>query len=162
MGAQGTDDTVSAAQRAPGPAQPSLKARALRLLAGREHSRAELERKLAAHEQAPGQLASALDELQAKGFINPQRVLDSVVHRRSARYGAARIEHELVGKGLDPQAIAEAVSALQGSELERARAIWSRKFGEPSQELKEQARQMRFLLARGFSSEVAKKVTRGQ
>jgi len=162
MGAQGTDDTVPAAQRAPGSAQPSLKARALRLLAGREHSRAELERKLAAHEQAPGQLASALDELQAKGFIDPQRVLDSVVHRRSARYGAARIEHELVGKGLDPQAISEAVSALQGSELERARAIWSRKFGEPSQELKEQARQMRFLLARGFSSEVAKKVTRGQ
>ncbi len=162
MGAQGTDDTVPAAQRAPGPAQPSLKARALRLLAGREHSRAELERKLAAHEQAPGQLASALDELQAKGFINPQRVLDSVVHRRSARYGAARIEHELMGKGLDPQAISEAMSALQGSELERARAIWSRKFGEPSQEIKEQARQMRFLLARGFSSEVAKKVTRGQ
>ena len=107
-------------------------------------------------------MASALDELQAKGFINPPRVLDSVVHRRSARYGAARIEHELMGKGLDPQAISEAMSALQGSELERARAIWSRKFGEPSQEIKEQARQMRFLLARGFSSEVAKKVTRGQ
>ena len=52
MGAQGTDDTAPAAQRAPGPTQPSLKARALRLLAGREHSRAELERKLAAHEQA--------------------------------------------------------------------------------------------------------------
>jgi regulatory protein len=67
-----------------------------------------------------------------------------------------------VGKGLDPQAISEAMSALQGSELERARAIWARKFREPSQELKEQARQMRFLLARGFSPEVAKKVTRGQ
>lgn len=162
MVAQGTDDTAPAAQRPPGPAQPSIKARALRLLAGREHSRAELERKLAPHEQAPGQLASALDELQAKGFINPQRVLDSVVHRRSARYGAARIEHELVGKGLDPQAISEAMSALQGSELERARAIWVRKFREPSQELKEQARQMRFLMGRGFSPEVAKKVTRGQ
>jgi regulatory protein len=138
-----------------------LKARALRLLAGREHSRAELERKLTAHEQTPGELASALDELQAKGFINSQRVLDSVIHRRSARYGAARIEHELVGKGLDPQAISEALSALQGSELERARAIWVRKFREPSQEPKERARQMRFLLSRGFSSEVAKKVSSG-
>jgi regulatory protein len=85
-----------------------------------------------------------------------------VVHRRSARYGAARIEHELVGKGLDPQAISKAMSALQGSELERARAIWVRKFREPSQELKEQARQMRFLMGRGFSPEVAQKVTRGQ
>ncbi len=60
MAAQGSDDTAPAAQRAPGPAQPSIKARALRLLAGREHSRAELERKLAPHEQAPGQLAQAL------------------------------------------------------------------------------------------------------
>ena len=42
----------------------SLKGRALRLLAGREHSRAELERKLAAHETEPGELARALDELQ--------------------------------------------------------------------------------------------------
>ena len=48
----------------------SLKGRALRLLSGREHSRAELERKLAAHEQEPGQLKRVLDELQTRDFIN--------------------------------------------------------------------------------------------
>jgi regulatory protein len=48
--------------------KPSLKGRALRLLAQREHSRAELLRKLAAHEEWPGELAQALDELQAKGL----------------------------------------------------------------------------------------------
>ena len=52
------------------PAQPSLKGRALRLLSGREHSRAELERKLQPFEEEPGSLAAALDELQSKGFIN--------------------------------------------------------------------------------------------
>ena len=57
----------------------SLKGRALRLLSGREHSRAELERKLAAHEEEPGQLARILDELQARDFINEQRVVDSVI-----------------------------------------------------------------------------------
>ena len=67
--------------------QLSLKGRALRLLSGREHSRSELERKLAPHEEEPGQLRRILDELQAKGFIDHQRVADSVLHRRSAKLG---------------------------------------------------------------------------
>ena len=72
--------------------KPSLKGRALRLLAQREHSRAELQRKLAAHEETPGELAQALDELQAKGFIDEQRVIESVIHRRAARLGASRVK----------------------------------------------------------------------
>ena len=43
--------------------QPSLKGRALRLLGQREHSRRELERKLAPYEQESGALVRALDEL---------------------------------------------------------------------------------------------------
>ena len=130
-------------------AQVSLKGRALRLLAGREHSRAELERKLSEHAQDAGELTRILDDLQAKGFINEARVVESVLHRRS---------HELRGKGLAPDAIAQAVSQLKASELERARALWSRKFGQASNEPKEQARQMRFLLARGFGAEVVRRV----
>ena len=64
--------------------QPSLKGRALRLLSRREHSRRELERKLQPYEEEPGKLAQALDELQAKGFISEQRVVESVLHRRAA------------------------------------------------------------------------------
>ena len=66
------------------PGQLSLKGRALRLLGGREHSRVELERKLASHEQEPGQLRKVLDELQAKGFISDERVVESVINRRAA------------------------------------------------------------------------------
>ena len=89
--------------------QISLKGRALRLLSGREHSRAELLRKLRPHETEPGELAKALDELEAKGFISEQRVIESVVHRRSVKLGASRVRQELQAKGLDPQAVAEAV-----------------------------------------------------
>ena len=110
--------------------QISLKGRALRLLSGREHSRAELERKLRTHETEPGELARALDELEAKGFINEQRVLESVVHRRASRLGASRVRQELQAKGLDPAAVADAVAALRGTELERAREVWRKKFGE--------------------------------
>ncbi len=66
-----------------GAPQLSLKGRALRLLSGREHSRQELERKLAPREEEPGQLRRILDELQAKGFIDERRVAESVLHRRS-------------------------------------------------------------------------------
>lgn len=136
----------------------SLKGRALRLLSGREHSRAELERKLASHEEEPGQLARVLDELQAKDFINEQRVVDSVVHRRSARLGAMRIRQELQAKGLDDEKIREAVSGLRTSELARAREIWSRKFHALPGDAAQRAKQARFLAARGFDGEVVRRV----
>ena len=141
--------------------QPSLRGRALRLLSQREHSRVELERKLAEHETEPGQLAQALDELQARGFISEERVIESVIHRRASKLGTARIRQELAAKGLSGEAVAEALEQLRGTELERAREIWRRKFGEPATDPKEKARQIRFLVSRGFAAEVVRQVVQG-
>jgi len=141
--------------------KPSLKGRALRLLAQREHSRAELQRKLAAHEEAPGELARALDELQAKGFIDEQRVIDSVIHRRAARLGASRVRQELQAKGLPAEAVAEAVAGLRGSEVDRAREVWQKRFGRAPDDAAERAKQMRFLAARGFGGEAIRRVVAG-
>lgn len=141
-------------------AAPSLKGRALRLLSQREHSRAELERKLAKYEEVPGTLATALDELAAKDFISEARVVQSVVHQRAPRMGAARVRQELQHKGIAPEAIAEAVAGLQESETSRAFEVWRRRFEAPPQDAKERARQMRFLMARGFSGAVVAKVLR--
>lgn len=140
---------------------PSLKGRALRLLSLREHSRLELEQKLAQYEQAPGTLAAALDELQAKGFISAQRVLESVVHHRAGKLGAARIKQELQAKGLPADLVAAAVAELRGSELTRAQAIWRQRFGRVASEPKERARQARFLAARGFAGDVVRRVIDG-
>jgi len=142
-------------------AQPSLKGRALRLLSGREYSRAELERKLTPYEEESGTLAQALDELQAKGFINEQRVIDSVVHRRAAKLGTARIKQELQAKGLDPGAVSEALTALQATERERAHEVWRKKFGAAPQDPQAAAKQMRFLAARGFSGDAIRRVVSG-
>jgi len=139
----------------------SLKGRALRLLAGREHSRAELERKLAPHETEPGELARALDDLQAKGFISEQRVVESVVHRRAARLGTGRVKQELQAKGVSSEAMAEALDALRRTEVERAREVWRRKFGEPAPDAAGRARQMRFLASRGFGTEAIRRVVSG-
>ena len=141
--------------------QPSLKGRALTLLSQREHSRRELERKLAKHEEEPGQLARALDELAARGFIDEQRVVDSVVHRRGARLGAARVKQELLAKGIDAGRVTAAMAALRSTELERAREVWRRKFGEAPQDAAQRARQARFLAARGFAGETIRRILAG-
>lgn len=141
--------------------QLSLKGRALRLLGGREHSRAELERKLRKYEEEPGQLARVLDELQAKGFISEQRVVDSVLHRRAPRLGAGRLRQELQAKGIDGELVSQALQALRGTELSRARDVWQRKFGQPPLDPAERGKQARFLAARGFGGEVIHRVLGG-
>ena len=142
--------------------QPSLKGRALRLLSQREHSRQELERKLRPFEEVPGELAAALDLLQAKDFINEQRVVESVVNRRASKLGAARIQQELQSKGIEGQAIQEAMHAVRESELERAREVWRKKFGQPATDANGRAKQMRFLLTRGFATEAVHRVVQGE
>ena len=142
-------------------ARLSLKGRALRLLSGREHSRAELVRKLKPFEEEPGELTTVLDELQAKDFISEQRVIESVINRRSAKLGTARIRQELQSKGLDKEAVIDAVASPQSTELARARELWRKKFGEPATDPKERGKQMRFLAARGFSGDTVRRVLAG-
>ncbi len=140
----------------------SLKGRALRYLSQREHSRLELERKLAKHEEEPGTLARALDELEAKDLISEPRVVASVLHQRAPRLGALRVRRELQQKGIAPEAIADAVAGLQQSESERAQALWQRRFGEPPADAKAYGRQSRFLMGRGFAPEVVRRVVGGR
>lgn len=140
--------------------QLSIKGRVLKLLAMREYSRQELERKLAVKEPVPepGELKRALDELQAKGFLDEQRVVDSIVHRRAGRMGAGRIRQELQAKGLDAERVAVAVASLNASEFERAREVWRRRFGVLPEDAAQRAKQARFLAARGFGGEVVRRV----
>ncbi len=140
----------------------SLKGRALRLLAQREHSRSELEAKLARHVQEGDDLHAVLNELQARDFINAGRVAESVVHRRAARLGTQRVVQELRAKGLDDTLVRETAERLRGSEAARALAVWRQRFGTPPETPQERARQMRFLAARGFPGDVVRRVIGGR
>jgi len=141
--------------------QPSLKGRALRLLSQREHSRLELERKLRPFEEVPGELAAALDFLQAKDFISELRVVESVVNRRASKLGASRVKQELQSKGIDGQAIQDAMLSMRETEVERAREVWRKKFGAPAEDAAAQAKQVRFLISRGFAAEAVRRVVKG-
>jgi regulatory protein len=151
------------------PARRTLKARALQLLAQREHSRAELRRKLLLHARV-GPAASGdddteatadalLDWLEAHNYLSHERFVESRLHARAARFGNLRIRRELAQHAvkLSP----EAAQALQASELARARAVWARRYPTPAADAADRARQGRFLTARGFSADVIRRVLRG-
>ena len=144
----------------------SLRARALRLLSGREHSRLELSRKLSRHLGEDGSLESLtklLDELEQAGWLSDQRFAEQWVERRAQRYGNARIRQELSARGVQADLVDLPIEALENSEHVRALEIWRRRYGgEASADVNERARQGRFLLQRGFSSAVVARIIRGQ
>jgi len=141
--------------------EPSLRERALVLLARREHTRAELARKLARHAEDAAQVEALLDELERRKLLSEVRYAEARVHVLSRKFGAARIERDLRAKGVSEEMASEAARRAAGTELERARAIWQRKFGFPPKNLRERALQARFMLGRGFSMDTIKRILVG-
>ena len=142
----------------------SLKAAALRLLAQREQSVAELRRKLlrrgvaADRTPAAGEVEDVLGWLVVNNYLSDDRFAESRVQARSARYGNLRIRNELAQHGV--KLAPEVEADLAASEFERATAVWQRKFGLAPADANEQARQARFLTGRGFSSQVVRRLVR--
>ena len=135
-----------------GPDSPGeLKARALRYLVRREHSRAELARKLAPRAQSPEALHALLDELSAKKQLSDERYAEERARALARKYGPARIRHDLKSRGIADDLVAR---VSQDDELERARAVLARKYRQLATTREERARRARFLQGRGFSIDV--------
>jgi len=132
--------------------QMSLKARALRYLSAREHSRQELARKLSRYAQEGDDIDALLDTLEAAKFLSETRFSESLVNRRSARFGNSRILQELKSHGIAADSLTDIKANLEQDEAARAREVWARKFGKQPADANERAKQMRFLMQRGFSS----------
>lgn len=141
--------------------QLSLKARALRFLSMREHSRLELGRKLARHAEEGDDVEALLDFLEKNNWLSQERFSESLIHRRAARYGNSRIVAELQSHGVQGEALQELKSGLADSETERCREVWSRKFGTVAADQQERNKQMRFLIQRGFSQRAVQKALKG-
>ena len=107
----------------------SLKARALRYLSAREHSRLELGRKLSRYAQETDDVEALLDALEAANFLSQSRFSESLVHRRAARFGNSRILSELQSHGIVGDELNEIKANLAQDEVARAREVWLRKFG---------------------------------
>ena len=130
------------------------------LLSRREHSRAELQRKLAPHADSQEALEKVLDDLAQAGWQSDERFAQGWVHRKASIHGAARILQDLKFQGIPAEAIAAVRSELKKTELSRAQAVWNRKFSPSADPLSaaEYAKQGRFLASRGFSIEIIRRV----
>mgnify|MGYP001293458291 CR=1 FL=1 len=138
--------------------EPSLRERALRHLARREHSRAELARKLGAHGEAD-EVDAVLDRMNELGLLSDQRFAEAWVRGKAARFGSSRLRNELARRGIAPALIDDALaSACPDDEAERARAVWRAKFGSAPADAREWARQARFLQTRGFAPDIIRKL----
>lgn len=129
----------------------SLKARALRYLSAREHSRAELARKLARYAGEHDDVDALLDSLEKAKLLSETRFSESLVNRRAARFGNQRIIAELQSHQIDDSLLAEVKAGLVQDESLRARDVWRKRFGEMPNGALERAKQIRFLQQRGFS-----------
>ncbi len=136
------------------PEPGELRERALRLLARREHSRAELARKLEQAGFVASDIHSLLDEFEEKNWLSDRRFAESYVADHRARSGRIKLAYELRQRGVPDSIIAGVLGDNRESELERARETWSKKFGKAPANAAETARQTRFMQSRGFTTEV--------
>ena len=140
---------------------PSARAAAIRMLARRDLSRSELQRRLRTRGIAEAGIVEALDELERLGWLSDARYAQGVVAQRAGRYGKRATARDLVDRKIAPEVAREALGALESrDELADAIALWSRRFGQPPQDDREKGRQLRFLMARGYSASIAFKVLR--
>jgi regulatory protein len=141
---------------------PTLRERALRLLARREHTRAELVRKLAAHAESAEEIDAVLDDFVARRLLSDARYAEMRLNARGARFGNARLEQELRAAGVGGEVAGDALAGV-GDELARASEVWRRKYGgaDVPNDAAGRARQMNFLMRRGFSGETIRRLLRG-
>src|SRR6266536_4630210 len=128
----------------------------------REHSCAELAKKLRVHSRPGDDLEALLDDLSRRKLLSDERYAESRAHALSRKFGAARIAHELRARGLDKDLADEASKTARATELERAREVWRRKFRSAPKTREERAKQMRFLQSRGFSFDAIRQVLAGR
>jgi regulatory protein len=139
----------------------SLRGRALAMLARREHTRAEMTRKLSPYAESPELVEQLLDNLVARGWLSEKRYAESRANSLARKFGSRKIEYDLRSRGVSDELVERSVAQARVSELENCRTAWQRKFGALPRDAAERGRQMRFLAGRGFSAEAVREVLKG-
>lgn len=133
----------------------SLTARAVNLLARREHSQTELRTKLLKAEFDINEINDVLDKLAAKDIQSDTRFAENYIRYRAQRgYGSQKINLELKERGVDKQTIVNAIEEAEIDWFDLAISARRKRFGEQVPDnIKDRAKQQRFLQYRGFTHE---------
>lgn len=139
------------------PASHDPAARAIALLARREHSRSELVRKLAARGVEPERARCVVDELAGKGWQDDARFAETLVRTRAGSgYGPLRVRVELEQHGVDAADIQAAMAAEVACWREVAQGFAGRRWS--AADLADPARRRKAvdtLIRRGFGRDDA-------
>jgi regulatory protein len=139
----------------------SIRATAIRMLARREYARAELSERLTRRGADAAEVTRVLDELEQLGYLSDARFAQMLVTQKAGRYGKRAIAHALTQRRVASPAAQTALDTLKNvDELAEASALWARRFDSPPRDERERARQIRFLMARGYGLSTALKVVR--
>jgi regulatory protein len=133
--------------------EPSLRARAMRFLARREHSREELQRKLARVAAEGEDVDAVLDDLSQRGWLSDARFAELAVRVKARRFGPLRVAHQLRSKGVGDETIARAFASAGAEGAANLEQVWASRFSAAPINERERGRQVRFLQGRGFPLE---------
>ena len=136
---------------------PPLKSKALDLLARRDYAYQELLQRLLQYGYDYEEIQIVLNDLRNKSFINDERYAENLINSKSKRYGSLKIRHLLQQKIADNDLVNESLRNNPTDELATASTLLNRKYRHAPQNYPEQAKYLRFLLSRGFSSSIALK-----
>ena len=131
--------------------EPSLRARAMRFLARREHTRVELRRKLAARAQQGEDVEGLLDELTQKGWLSDARFAEQAARAKARRFGPLKLAHYLKARGVGPEAMAAGLRGAGAEGVASLKAVWGTRFRSAPADERDKLRQVRFLQGRGFA-----------
>lgn len=132
--------------------QKSIWSTALSLLARREHSKKELQTKLIKADFPADLIQKTVDQCIAQGFLSDERYSEMLIRTRIRQgYGPLRIRQELQNQEIHPEIITQFLDGDPINWEEQLDLVKTKKFGrrQPS-DIKEKARQIRFLNYRGF------------
>lgn len=154
-GEDGSPDDAPKKERKPRQ-RPSALVMAVGMLARREHSQAELLKKLMLREVPEDEARAAIERLVEENLQSDQRFLESRVRiKLSAGHGPRRAQHELSSHGLAEEAVENAVDARDDKWQDAAYDLLERRYGPSPIARDFQTKAFNLLLRRGFTQDQA-------
>jgi regulatory protein len=109
------------------------------------------------------ELDELMTKLEAQSWLSDERFAESLVRRKSERYGSLKIVEELKQQGIQGDSLIEIKERLKVSDAMRAWELWQRKFDSMvTKDPKEKSKQMRYLVSKGFPLSVVTRIVDGR
>lgn len=138
-----------------------LRSKALYFLAKREYSVSELSQKLTKYTENLANIKLIIDEMLANRFLNEERFAENFTHSKSKKYGSLKVRYLLQNKLSNKELINDVLQEAKDNDLELAKRLWERRFGCVADNIKDKAKQVRFLQSRGIPMNIVIQVIAG-